>query len=115
MAFWNRKKDVEEREAEVTLGEWADMFMFNGSDYTTTGTRTSYFEVEDARPDFGRCLQGMVKAVHVIWSLIRIPSSVFSEARFKFRREVEGRPGDLFGTSQLANYEEPVAGVLAGD
>jgi phage portal protein BeeE len=51
----------------------------------------------------------------VVYACMAVRSSVFSEARFKFRQQREGRPGDLFGTPALAILESPWPGATTGD
>lgn len=45
--------------------------------------------------------------------LIRV--QVFSQARFQWRQLRNGRPGDLFGTAELAPLETPFPGGTTGD
>ncbi|MBD2900797.1 hypothetical protein amrb99_98070 [Actinomadura sp. RB99] len=50
-----------------------------------------------------------------MFALILVRLMVFSEARFQFRRMRNGRPGDLFGTPDLALLEQPWVGGTTGD
>lgn len=51
----------------------------------------------------------------VIAAIESVRVSVFSEARFQFQQLRNGRPGDLFGTTDLELLEKPWAGATTGD
>lgn len=65
--------------------------------------------------DFCGYVQGGYKANGVIFGLASVRMRVFSEARFQFQRMRQGRPGDLFGTGELALLETPWPGGTTGD
>ena len=50
-----------------------------------------------------------------VFALMNKRMSVFSEARFQFRQMRNGRPGDLFGTPDLALLEQPWPNGTTGD
>lgn len=51
----------------------------------------------------------------VIAAIESVRVAVFSEARFQFQQIRKGRPGDLFGTTDLDILERPWAGGTTGD
>lgn len=51
----------------------------------------------------------------VIFGLASVRMRVFAEARFQFQRFNAGRPGDLYGTPDLALLEQPWPGGTTGD
>jgi len=55
------------------------------------------------------------KSNAVVFACMRARQSLFSEARFRFRRVRNGKPGDLFGTQGLRILEEPWPGAMTGD
>lgn len=51
----------------------------------------------------------------IVFSVAAIRMLLFSEARFQFQQLRNGKPGDLFGTPDLAVLEEPWAGHTTRD
>lgn len=70
---------------------------------------------EKVEANFQGLVQGALKSNGVIFACELARLSVFSEARFQFRRMRNGRPGDLFGTPALSILERPWAGGTTGD
>lgn len=66
-------------------------------------------------PDFMGLVEYAFKRNPIIFAAVTARMHLFSEARFQFRRIVNGRPGDLFGTADLAILEEPWPGATTGD
>jgi phage portal protein BeeE len=87
---------------------------FNGNTYAGvpgwTGNRT-----EGLESSFPGMAQGAYKRNGVVFACMRTRLSVFSEARFQFRRMRNGRPGDLFGDQSLALLEQPWPNGTTGD
>ncbi len=95
--------------------EWMD-YLPSGSPYLP-GYTTSY-GAEKAEPigdTFTDYVVGGLQGNGVIWSIERVRVAVFSEARFQFQQIRKGRPGDLFGTQDLAILERPWDGGTTGD
>lgn len=105
-----RKAATEER-SQITMSEWVEMFTYNGLTYPLAGNSTLGSKVEEPAPTFAGYVNGLVKANPIIWSLIQVRASAFSEARFKFRDQRDRR---LFGTEDLAPLEEPTPGSTTG-
>lgn len=51
----------------------------------------------------------------IVAGCMALRAAVFSEARFAWQRLRNGRPGDLYGTPELAKIERPWPGATAGD
>src|SRR5690348_13136182 len=101
-------------ENSISLEEWANYFQYNGLTYPTFGNSTLGAKLEEVPHTFPGYVTGLVKANPIIFAAMRMRSQVFSEARFKFRRLEEGRPGAIFGTQDLAILEEPAPGMTTG-
>jgi hypothetical protein len=65
--------------------------------------------------DYRGVIEGAYKANGVVFACMLSRMLLFSEARFRFRQEVNGRPGDLFGTTALKPLEQPWHGATTGD
>lgn len=70
---------------------------------------------EQIENDFTGYAQGIAKRNGPIFALMAVRMLVFAEARFQFRRIRDGRPGDLFGTGELAILERPWPNGTTGD
>jgi phage portal protein BeeE len=79
------------------------------------GSTSMSGEREQIETDFEGYVQGIVKSNGPIFALMATRMLVFSEARFQFRRMKAGRPGDLFGTRDLALLERPWTNGTTGD
>lgn len=79
------------------------------------GTSSINSDRERIEHDFESYVQGVYKANGPIFALMLVRMSIFSEARFQFRRLANGRPGDLFGTPALRPLEKPWTGGTTGD
>src|SRR4051812_24724180 len=71
------------------------------------------------RQEVGADYRGYIEAVYknsgVVYACMAARSLLFTEARFQWRGQLNGRPGDLFGTSELAILEQPWTGGTTGD
>lgn len=99
--------------ATISLAEWAQqvgMFSFNGINYTLGGSS------EEIGSGFTSLARAAYKANGVVFACMLVRQSVFSEARFQYRRLRAGRPGGLFGDERLRILEEPFGpGSTTGD
>jgi hypothetical protein len=92
-------------------------FGFQGSQYpvgpgvnlTAPGQKT-----EPIEPNFVGLVNHGLKGNGIVWTCNAVRLEVFSQARFKWRRLNEGRPGKVFGTNALAPLEEPWPGGTTG-
>lgn len=93
--------------------QWLDYFNFNGLDYpffTMPGDPQ-----HEVNQDFVGYVAGLYKANGIVFALMAVRMLLFAEARFQFQQMVKGRPGDLFGTPELACLETPWPGGTTGD
>jgi phage portal protein BeeE len=89
--------------------EMLQAFTYNGVSYTLPGAK------EEEVRDFTSLVRGAYKSSAVVFACMDVRAKLFSEARFKFRQIRQGRPGDLFGTPDLALLETPWPGGTTGD
>jgi HK97 family phage portal protein len=93
----------------------AEVFTYGGLGYTaypntTLGTRT-----EEVPDNYSGLVTGAYKRNGVIFACMLARSLLFTEARFQFRRMLNGKPGDLFGTQELGILENPWPNGSTGD
>lgn len=79
------------------------------STYAVTGDR------EPIGNDFEEYVQKAYKANGIVFACVLARMLPFSEARFQFQQLVGGRPGDLFGTPDLALLENPWPNATTGE
>ena len=93
-----------------------DAFLFGGSMYPILGNTTWGSKKADPIADeFVSYVEGALKMDGVISAIEMNRFSLFSEARFQWQALRSGRPGDLFGTPDLALLERPWVGGTTGD
>jgi phage portal protein BeeE len=83
--------------------------------YPLWGSSSLTTEQEKIENDFVGYTSGIYKRNGPVFALMAARLMVFSEARFQFRRLRNGRPGDLFGTADLALLERPWPNGTTGD
>lgn len=91
---------------------WLEAFADGLPGYTTSWGTDRAEQIGDS---FAGYVIGGLAGNGVVWSIERVRVSIFCEARFQFQRLVRGRPGDLFGTADLALLERPWEGGTTGD
>lgn len=108
------KTDTIERAYAIGLDAQDESFNFNGRQYfgipTDIPNRTERID-----PGFLGMANGAMKGNAVVFACMRARFSIFSQARFQFRRMSNGRPGDLFGTQDLEPLEAPWTNGTTGD
>lgn len=87
----------------LSIYDWAKMFA-PGSQVNYQGNSYQAF-----KPG-GAALATPITTNPAVFAVANIRIMLFSEARFQFQKMRGGRPGDLFGTPDLAILEEPWAG-----
>lgn len=65
--------------------------------------------------DFEGYVHGAYKTNGVVFACILTRMAIFSQARFLWREFRQGRPGQLFGTEELALLEQPWPGGTTGE
>lgn len=85
--------------------------------YTFPLLQTSQPSTPQEMPDgtFLSYVESGYKADPIIFACVQARTSLFSEARFQWRRVRGGTVGELFGTADLALLEHPSAGQTTGD
>lgn len=91
----------------LSFEQWASYFSFNGISYPfmTGGTQGEKQEVPDY--SFEGYVQQIYKTNGIVFACMVARMLPFAEARFQFRRRINGRPGELFGTTALDILERP--------
>lgn len=85
------------------------------------GLRDSLFSTgltsdrEKIEPNFPAYVENAFKASPPVFAAIRFRMAVLSEARFQWRQFIKGRPGELFGSPELALLEKPWPNGTTGD
>jgi hypothetical protein len=95
----------------------SDILMsFDGTVYPLGGMQqTLKGHSESIQTDFVGLVQGAYKANGIVFAAELARQSLFSEARFQFRRIVRGVPGDLYGTEALSPLQTPWPTGTTGD
>lgn len=65
--------------------------------------------------DFQSYVSGAYKSNGVVFACMLVRQMIFSEARFQWREYRNGRPGELFGSPELALLENPWPGGTTGE
>jgi hypothetical protein len=87
----------------ITIDDWASLLQASGLLFTPT-LQAKIERIENSFPGY---LSAAYKGNSAIFALEVVRFLVFSEARFQFRQLRNGRPGDLYGTPELAILENP--------
>lgn len=112
MRLWEKVLGREEaRSNPLSWDDYQDFFTFGGMQYpmvqTTMGT------IDEER--LAATANAAYKANGIVFALVLARLQVFSQARFQWTRFVDGHPGDLFGSPELALLEKPWRGGTTGD
>jgi phage portal protein BeeE len=108
----------ERTEQRYSFDGWAqDVIKFGGLNYTGSPIQTLYGKTpaEHIGSDFEGLVRGALQMSGPVSAVEMVRLLVFSEARFQWQRISNGRPGDLFGTPELAVLEQPWTGGTTGD
>lgn len=106
--------DTIERAYALGLDAADNQFNFAGTQYFGIPTDVPN-RAERIDPSFMGAAVGAMKGNAVVFACMRARFSIFSQARFQWRRMSNGRPGDLFGTADLEPLENPWANGTTGD
>ncbi len=102
-------------EKRYGLDDWSkDKFSFNGVSYPVFGSATTS-STEELENSFSGYVHGAYKTNGVVFATILARLLLFTEARFQFQRMRGGRPGDLFGSAELALLERPWPNGTTGE
>ena len=107
------RQEARSGEYPLTLDQWASMMSYNGNQYTINQTLVG--NPQSVPANFEGVIRQAYKDNGVVFACELARTSLFSEARFQFRQRQKGRPGDLFGSTDLAILETPWPGGTTGD
>ena len=103
----------------LSVGEYLAQtatFSTGGNTYTLPFRTTMPGQkVERVEGSFEGFVLGGLQANSVVFNLASVRMRVFSEARLMWQQLRQGRPGDLFGSADLAMFERPWPGGTTGD
>lgn len=106
---------IRDREQRYSLDQYfSDMLKFNGHSYAVGGYSPSS-DREDVENSFVSYVQRFYKSNGVVYATCLARQLLFSEARFQFQQLRRGRPGDLFGSPELALLENPWPNGTTGE
>lgn len=94
-----------------------ETYGFNGNTYSGSPFQMTWSKTpaEPIGTEFGHLVEGALQSSAVVSAVEMVRLSVFSQARFRFQRFSNGRPGDMFGTPDLALLERPWPGGTTSD
>ena len=113
---WRRFVGHEERSGyPLSFNQWLqEVMIYGGQTYALQGG-TLQGETEKIGHGFGAYVNGAYKSNGVVFACELARMMLFSEARFQWRQLKQGRPGRLFGSTELRILEEPWPGGTTGD
>lgn len=93
----------------VSLQQYGEYFQYQNAFYPLFGLGPSYAneKLEEIQQDLRGYSGGGYMGNATVFACILARLQVFSQARFQFRRLQSGRPGEYFGSAELAPLEEP--------
>lgn len=122
MRLIDRLRSSDEGQAErYSFADWlrdsqiGGSYSVNGNNYLIRQTYQPSKNREQIRDDFCGYADTIYRRNAVVYSCMAFRSSVFSEARFQFQQIRGGRPGNLFGTQELAVLENPWPNGTTGE
>lgn len=100
----------------LDLDTWASYFNYLGNSYPLQNFQQTLTSKEVA-PDnnFVGYATQLYKRSGVVAAAMYARGALFKQATLKFRRQRDGRPGELFGNQDLALFEEPWPGGSTSD
>lgn len=104
-----------ERRSDLSFSDWANLIL-TGDGYGFSYPRQTLTGDKEKIPaSFDGYVTGAYKDSPVVFACELIRMSVFSEARFMYRRLNKGRPGELFHTPSLNVLRRPSKGETSGE
>ena len=102
--------------ARFNLAQLIDQVNYLGHNYPA-GLQTTYTSGDTEEPDtsFPALVQAAYRTNGIIFACVLARAMLFSEARFQWQRLENGRPGELFGTSDLTILEKPWPNGTTGE
>lgn len=103
-------------EQRLSFDQWLESFSFNGFPYSMfNGIGSTYQSNEYDEHSFSQYCQSIYKSNGVIFATVLARILLFTEAKFRWQRMREGRPGDLFGTRDLEVLDNPWPSGTTGE
>jgi hypothetical protein len=99
----------------LPFGEWVEYFSYGNQIYGAPLNQTLVGNQQRITPNYLGIAQMAYKQNGIVFALITARQALFAQARFQFRRRLNGKPGDLFGTTALAPLETPWSGGTTAD
>lgn len=99
--------------ALVPMADWGDMFSLDGLPQLHTTMQPN--RESDVTGEYMSLVAGAYRGNGVAFACMMARLMLFSEARFQFQQMRGGRPGNLFGTPELAILDHPEPGKTTGD
>jgi hypothetical protein len=111
--MWRRPAPAAQR---YDLQAWVNdlMMAFGGNAYGLHGG-TLQDDVEKVGSGFESFVRGAYQGNGVVFACELARLMLFTEARFQWRKMTNGRPGQLFGTTDLRPLNDPWPGGTTGD
>jgi hypothetical protein len=103
-----------ERDA-LAFSEYLSYFGFMGTQYPFQLQQTISSKQEVPSGTFASYVEAVYKRNGIVFACMAARLMLFSQARFQFRRRVNGRPGELWGSRELAVLERPWTRATTGD
>lgn len=103
-------------EQRLSMNDWAKMYDPNSPWPLAFNTFNNvHSKKEEPEGDFQGMVTGAYKQNGVIFACCVARQLLFSEARFQFQGIKNGRPGDLFGNTELEILEKPWPNATTGE
>jgi len=111
--MWRPMPQVEQR---YGLQDWINdtLMAFGGNTYQLHGGSLQN-DVEKVGSGFESFVRGAYQGNGVVFACELARLMLFTEARFQWRKMTNGRPGQLFGTTDLQPLNDPWPGGTTGD
>jgi phage portal protein BeeE len=109
--------ELERADPTLTLDAFINALKYGGLTYPGSGVEYTMpnSRQEDIGTGFPSLAQHAYKSDSVVFACMDVRLKLFSEARFQYRRRVNGRPTELFGDLSLRPLERPWPGGTTGD
>lgn len=98
----------------LSFGDFLSYFVYGGVKQALTGG-TLVGDTERVGSGFNALVEQVYKSNGIVFACMMVRQMLFSEARFQWREIRNGRPGKLFGNSELFPLENPWPGGTTGD
>ncbi len=109
------QKALTRSDTSLSLDELLSWFNTQGIAYPFLQTTMGNTPTQEFGGTFNGLIDGAYKANSVVFACMDTRKRVFSEARMKFRKIDNGKPGDLFATDELKRFEVPWTNGSTGD